>query len=114
MGLFENAAVREAEKIQTVIDYRILHAIWDEYSRIQSTPPNKPTRNSQRATTPVWTALTMLRSYKGNFNKMAKNSMYYLKTIHACIDIYNEVLKVLRSHHYTEEEAQQLFDTHPD
>jgi hypothetical protein len=112
--IFGNSAVRDAEHIQQVIDYRILHALWDEYSRIQSTPPNSSTRNSRRATTPVWTALTMLRSHKGNFDKFARTNLYYVEALYNCVNIYNEVADTLSHCSYSRQEAINLFDEHPD
>lgn len=114
LRIFGNPAVKDAENIQQIIDYRILVCIWHEYSRIQSTPPNQSTHNSRRATTPVWTALSLLRNFHGNFDKFAKEDLYYLKALYHCVNIYDEVVDTLSAHDYTQKEAIRLFDTHPD
>ena len=107
-SIFSNPA-RDAQKIQSVVDYRILKAAWDGYAQINV----GSLCSTHKIATPAWYALFSIQNYEGDFNKFDVDDLHLLKSLTSVNNAYDKIIKSLEKNCQNVNLGRHILTTHP-
>lgn len=101
--------VKEARKIQEMIDYRVLKAVWDYYFRVK----RKDLAGQQKIATPAWFGLFAVQNHKGKFDQFETEELHLLTAFLGVKYIYDDIIASLEEHAEDKKMAAYILETHP-